>query len=257
MMSTPGVTQKKKEAGWLKGTIDLIVIVVIALVAKTAVAEPFYVPSASMEPTLLIGDELLAMKFPYGYGTSSLPSFIDLPQTTHVLAALPKRGDVVVFRWPGNTSQIWVKRVIGLPGDKIALKDGRVVINGTPVGLKPDGNGEVRTSQGGDIAARKFIETLPGGKQHLIFKMMSEGPLDNIPEITVPPGHIFVMGDNRDDSADSRVPLDQGGVGLLPVDNLVGRVDALVGSWDLTMRDKPLWQWPSGLRLSRFFTAVH
>jgi signal peptidase I len=251
------MAKTRGDSGWLKGTIDLVVIALIALAAKTAVAEPFYVPSASMEPTLLIGDELLATKFAYGYGTASLPSFISLPQSEHVLGALPKRGDVVVFRWPGDTSQIWVKRVIGLPGDRIALKQGRVSINGTPVGLKADGMGEVKTGQGNTLPAARFIETLPDGPAHPIFKLSTSGRLDNIPELTVPAGHVFVMGDNRDDSADSRVPLSAGGVGLLPVNNLVGRVDALVGSWDLTMRDQPIWQWPSGLRLTRFFTAVH
>jgi signal peptidase I len=242
---------------WLKGTLDLIVIVLIAMAAKTAIAEPFYVPSGSMEPTLLIGDELLATKFPYGYGTASLPSFIALPQSKHVLAALPERGDVVVFRWPGDASQIWVKRVIGLPGDRIALRGGRVFINGEPVGLKADGTGQAKTGIGTTMRAARFIETLPGGRAHRIFKLTAAGRLDNVAEVTVPAGHLFVMGDNRDDSADSRVPLAQGGVGLLPVDNLVGRVDALVGSWDMTLRDRPIWQWPAGLRLARFFTAVH
>ena len=251
------MAQKRGDSGWLKGTIDLVVIVLIAMAAKTAVAEPFYVPSASMEPTLLIGDELLATKFAYGYGTASLPSFISLPQSPHVLATLPHRGDVVVFRWPGDTSQIWVKRVIGLPGDKIALKQGRVSINGVAVGLKSDGMGEVKTGEGSTLPAARYIETLPDGAAHLIFKLSTSGPLDNVPEITVPAGHVFVMGDNRDDSADSRVPLGAGGVGLLPVNNLVGRVDALVGSWDMTMRDQPIWQWPAGLRFARFFTAVH
>jgi len=98
---------------------------------------------------------------------------------------------------------------------------------------------------------------LPNGRKHQIFKLTPAEPLDEMAEVVVPPGHLFVMGDNRDNSADSRVPLRDGGVGLLPVNDLVGRVDAVVGSWDLATRFKPLWDWPSGLRLSRFFTAVH
>src|ERR1700757_2837156 len=110
---------------WTKAVADLAVIMLVVTAAKTAIAEPFYVPSGSMEPTLLIGDELLATKFSYGYSGASLPSFLVPMQTQRVLAALPKRGDVVVFRWPGVRSQVWVKRVIGLPGDRIGLRNGR------------------------------------------------------------------------------------------------------------------------------------
>ena len=241
---------------WLKSAVDLAFVVLVVVAAKSAIAEPFYVPSGSMEPTLLIGDELLASKYPYGYSTASLPALLDLPRTSRILGALPKRGDVVVFRWPGNRSQVWVKRVIGLPGDRIAMRDGQVWIDGKPAQIKPDGIGRVESENGALAPAHRFIETLPGGRQHLIFKLVPNQPLDNMPEVTVPPGHLFVMGDNRDNSADSRVPVASGGVGMLPVENLVGRVDAVVGSWDLGLENQPIWTWPSGLRLSRFFTSV-
>jgi signal peptidase I len=209
-----------------------------------------------MEPTLLIGDELLATKYPYGYSAASLPSFVVLPNTSRVLAALPKRGDVVVFRWPGDRSQVWVKRVIGLPGDRISLRNGRVSINGTPVGIRQSGIGEAEVEDGSAVSAARYIETLPGGYEHPIFKTLARGELDDMPDLTVPADRLFVMGDNRDNSADSRVPVRAGGVGLLPVEDLVGRVDAVVGSWDLGVRHRPITEWPSGLRLSRFFTAV-
>ena len=157
-------------------------------VAKAAIAEPFYVPSGSMEPTLLIGDELLATKFPYGYGTASLPAFLVLPDTGRVFAALPKRGDVVVFRWPGDRSQIWVKRVIGLPGDRIALHDGQVWINGEAAALQPDGTGQAENEDGSQAPAARLIETLPGNRKHTIFKLTPLQPLDNMAETVVPPG---------------------------------------------------------------------
>lgn len=242
---------------WVKTVIDIVWAVAIVIVAKTAVAEPYYVPSGSMEPTLQIGDQLLATKFAYGYSLSSLPFSLPVPQTGRIMGSLPRRGDVVVFRYPGDRSQFWVKRVIGLPGDRIALRNGQVWINGAPAALRPDGSGQVEFEDGSDAAAAKFIETLPGGHEHPIFKLSAHGALDNMAEIVVPADHLFVMGDNRDNSADSRVPVSQGGVGLLPTDNVVGRADAILGSWDLAARNKPIWTWPSALRLSRFFTSVH
>ncbi len=241
---------------WLRSVADIAVIVGLVIVAKTAIAEPYYVPSGSMEPTLQIGDELLATKYPYGYSSASLPIFVTLPDTPRLLGSLPRRGDIVVFRWPGDRRQIWVKRVIGLPGDRVALRNGRVWINGEPVGIEPDGSGEAESEDGSLQPVQRFVETLPGSRAHTIFKRDVFGMLDTMAEITVPPDRLFVMGDNRDNSADSRVPLDQGGVGLLPVSDLVGRVDGLVGSWDLAVKSQPIWRWPSGLRLSRFFAAV-
>jgi signal peptidase I len=255
-MSTSAMPATSRLRRWSKTVVDLAFVVLVVLAAKAAIAEPFYVPSGSMEPTLLIGDELLATKYPYGYSTASLPALFELPSTPRILGALPKRGDVVVFRWPGDRSQVWVKRVIGLPGDRIAMRGGHVVINGKPAALQADGMGQMETESGSHSPTPRLIETLPGGRRHAIYKMVTREPLDNMPEVTVPPGHLFVMGDNRDNSADSRVPVHAGGVGLLPVADLVGRVDAIVGSWDLGMESRPVWTWPQGLRLSRFFSAV-
>jgi signal peptidase I len=256
-MSTDTSTSGSLVRRWGGQIVQIAAIVLVVLVAKGALAEPFYVPSASMEPTLLIGDALLATKYPYGYSTASMPIHISFPETSRVFGELPKRGDVVVFRWPGDRSQVWVKRVIGLPGDRIQMRDGQVWINGQPAPLKADGIGEAEDDNGSGEPAHRYVETLPGGVSHTIFKIHDNGRLDNTAEVTVPPGHLFVMGDNRDNSADSRVPVSQGGVGLLSTDNLVGRVDAIVGSWDMGIRNQPVWTWLSGFRLARFFTAVH
>jgi signal peptidase I len=174
-----------------------------------------------------------------------------------VFGETPKRGDVVVFRWPGDRSQAWVKRVVGLPGDRIQMRQGQLFINDRAAELKPDGMGEAEDDNGGGEPAYRYVETLPGGVSHAIFKLRDNGRLDNTPEVTVPPGRLFVMGDNRDNSADSRVPVRDGGVGLLPIDDLIGRADAVVGSWDLGIRSQPVWTWLSGFRVARFFTAVH
>jgi signal peptidase I len=179
-----------------------------------------------------------------------------LPETGRLFGNAPHRGDVVVFRWPGDRSQAWVKRVVGLPGDRIQMRQGQLFINDRAASLKADGIGEVEDERGGYEPARRFIETLPGGVSHAIFKIRDNGRLDNTAEVSVPEGSLFVMGDNRDNSADSRVPLRDGGVGMLPIDDLVGRADAVIGSWDLGIREQPVWTWLSGFRMARFFTSV-
>jgi signal peptidase I len=256
-MSSENVTMRSRAGNWLGQIMQLAGIVLAVFIAKGAIAEPFYVPSGSMEPTLLIGDALLASKFPYGYGTASLPMQINLPETGRVFEGTPKRGDVVVFRWPGDTSQAWVKRVVGLPGDRIQMRQGQLFINDHPATLKQEGIAEAEDDNGNVEHAYRYTETLPNGISHAILKMRDNGRLDDTPEVTVPAGKLFVLGDNRDNSADSRVPVREGGVGLLPMDNLVGRADAVVGSWDLGMRSQPVWNWLSGFRMARFFTAVH
>jgi signal peptidase I len=256
-MSVNNETVAPAASSWRSQFVQLIGIVLAVFLAKGALAEPFYVPSGSMEPTLQIGDALLATKFAYGYSTASLPIQINLPETGRVFGETPKRGDVVVFRWPGDRSQAWVKRVVGLPGDRIQMRQGQLFINGQPAELKPDGIGQAEDDNGGVEPASRYVETLPGGVSHEILKLRDNGRLDNTPEVTVPAGRLFVMGDNRDNSADSRVPLRDGGVGMLPMNDLVGRADAVVASWDLGIRNQPVSTWLSGFRLARFFTAVH
>jgi signal peptidase I len=248
---------RPKASGWRAQLVQLAGIVLVVFLGKGALAEPFYVPSGSMEPTLQIGDALLATKFAYGYSTASLPIQINLPETGRVFAETPKRGDVVVFRWPGDRSQAWVKRVVGLPGDRVQMRQGQLFINGRAAELKPDGIGQAEDDNCARESAYRFIETLPGGVSHEIFKLRDNGRLDNTPEVVVSQGRLFVMGDNRDNSADSRVPVRDGGVGLLPMNDLVGRADAVVASWDLGIRHQPVSTWLSGFRLSRFFTSVH
>jgi signal peptidase I len=231
-------------------------IVVIVVVFLTLVAQNFYVPSGSMEPTLRIGDALLAAKYPYGYSRYSVPFGIGPASDTRLFGKLPKRGDVVIFRLPRDPSQTYVKRVIGLPGDHIQMISGRLWINGKKAPLQADGVAADEDETGAPVPTPEFIETLPGGVKHPIFKRGWNGPLDNTDVYIVPPGHLFMMGDNRDDSDDSRVPPEEQGVGYVPMENLMGRAEIVLGSYDFLNAHGPL-SWPGLLRFSRILHPVH
>jgi signal peptidase I len=246
-----------KARGFFSAVGQIVFIIAIVGLTRTVAAEAYYVPSGSMQPTLLIGDELVVSKFSYGYSRYSLPFGIGPSRPERLFGRMPQRGDVVVFRLPSDPSQTYVKRVVGLPGDRLQMRDGRLWINGTMLPLRREGNGRVEMEDGGSELAAREIETLPGGREHPIFKFEDTGELDNTEVFEVTAGHLFVMGDNRDDSADSRLSPQAGGVGLVPVENLVGRVDVVLGSWDLGVARNPIWTWPSGLRLSRFFSLVN
>ena len=227
----------------------------LVLVAETAIAQPFIVPSASMEPTLLVGDELLASKFTYGYSKFSLPLGVLPAPEGRWLGRPPRRGDVVVFRLPRDPAETYVKRVIGLPGDRVQMLHGQLYLNGALVPRRPDGVVRL-TEDGHAVQYTRWIESLPGGCQHPILTLDPNEPLNDTPEFTVPPGDYFMMGDNRDNSLDSRVPEDAGGVGFVPAENLVGRAERVLFSI------YPLSGWgeaiehPADLRVSRLLDRV-
>jgi signal peptidase I len=248
----------------VRATIDWLAEPVLAVVlvfsATTVIAQPFYVPSGSMQPTLAIGDLTLATKFNYGYSRYSIPYMNGPTPSGRFLGRLPKVGDVAVFRLPSQTSVTYVKRVIGLPGDRIQMHDGKLSINGQelklwPAGSGPDENGPDEIGAGEYLTVQKFIETLPGGLEHPVYKKRWDGPYDNTPVYVVPRGYVFMMGDNRDDSSDSRVPPAFGGVGYVPMGNLVGRVFVVIASVDFTNADSILG-WVTEFRFSRVLNGV-
>jgi signal peptidase I len=238
-----------------KALIEPLAIIAITFASTTAIAQPFYVPSGSMQPTLAIGDAFIAAKYPYGYSRYSVPFGLGPASSTRLLQQTPARGDVIVFRLPRDPSQTYIKRLIGLPGDHVQMIDGRLWINGKELALKPDGHGEVEAEDGTITDSPRFIETLPGGVSHPIYKWGWEGAGDNTQLFVVPQGHFFMMGDNRDNSLDSRWSPDQQGVGFVPVENLVGRAEFVVGSYDF-LNAHAVWSWLGEFRLSRVFNGV-
>ena len=245
-----------RSRNFLAAIRDPVLTFAIVFASTTAFAQPFYVPSGSMEPTLQIGDALIAAKYPYGYSRYSIPFMQGQSRSDRrFLESLPVRGDVVVFRLPRDTHQTYVKRVIGLPGDRIQMIGGRLWINDHELPIRHAGSGEVEMWDGTTRVAERYIETLPNGREHPIYKWTWSGPLDDTALYVVPKDHLFMMGDNRDDSQDSRISPEDHGVGYVPVANLIGRADFVVGSYDF-LNAHAIWTWLAQFRVSRFFTGV-
>jgi signal peptidase I len=243
-----------KNTGGLGETIKTIVYaVIIALFIRTFFYEPFSIPSASMVPTLLVGDYLFVSKFSYGYSRYSLPFGLPL-LSGRVFFREPHRGDVAVFKLPRDPSVDFIKRIIGLPGDKIQVKDGILNINGQPI--KRERVGPYFYEESGRASTYiEYVETLPNGYKHDILEISDDQPLDNTSVFTVPDGKYFMMGDNRDNSADSRDP--DSGVGYVPAENIVGRAEFIFFSTNGYARWWELWKWPFTVRYGRLFSGIH
>jgi signal peptidase I len=209
-------------ASALAGFLSLIPTVVLIMLIKTFWLQSFYMPSGSMKPTLLTDDRFLVSKYSYGYSHYSLPFSAPL-FSGRIFGSEPQRGELVVFRLPKDDTTDYVRRVVGLPGDRIKVIDGLLHINRTPV-KRERVSDFIDNENGGAERIRRWRETLPNGVSYETLDLQDNGFLDNTQEYVVPPGHYFMMGDNRDNSTDSRV---LGAVGYVPFENLVGRVETI------------------------------
>jgi len=265
---TQVVTRTKSSSGGIVETMKTIVYaVLIAVGVRTVAFEPFNIPSGSMVPTLLVGDYLFVSKYSYGYSRHSLPFSLPLIPG-RIFFHEPRRGDVAVFKTPEDNSTDYIKRIIGLPGDRISVRGGILRVNGEPVQRKPVHDfamkaGDVRPHTSAlnvnapAYAVKEYIETLPGGREHRIIEEHGDNwALDNWPperageEYTVPEGQYFLMGDNRDNSQDSRV------IGPVPAVNLVGRAEFIFFSVDGSAQIWEFWKWPFAIRYDRLFQAI-
>mgnify|MGYP001801551956 CR=1 FL=1 len=244
----------KQEEGGLWETVKVVLqALALALVVRTILFQPFNIPSGSMMSTLLVGDYIFVNKFSYGYSKYSVPFSPDLFDG-RIWSGTPERGDVAVFRLPTNTNLDYVKRVIGLPGDKIQVKEGALFINGEAVKREPAGKftgdsyiGASATGRSADV----YVETLPNGVSYKTLDLTPFADTDNTREFVVPQGHYFMMGDNRDNSADSRTRQ----VGFVPLENFIGKASVIFFSIGGDASPWQVWKW-ANLRPSRFFTGL-
>lgn len=223
----------------------------VAVAIQTVLFQPFTIPSSSMEPGLVTGDYVVVSKFPYGWSRASLPFNAPL-LSGRVFGGRPARGDVVLFRLPRDPQQTWVKRVIGLPGDRVEVRGGLVLVNGHA--LPQRSAGFTRDHDAPDRTVKQVRETQPNGRTYVTYDGDPASPADDRPPLVVPAGRYLMMGDNRDNSLDSRFSPEVG-VGLLPAENIVGRAEVVVASWKPGASLFKPWTW-FNLQPGRFFKPV-
>jgi signal peptidase I len=244
--------KSEKKSGGLGETVSVIVqALLLALVIRTLLFQPFSIPSGSMRPTLLEGDYLFVTKWAYGYSRYSLPFSPNL-FSGRIWGGEPERGDVVVFKFPPNPSIDYIKRVIGLPGDKIQMKGGQLFIN--DVAVPREKVGQIDNADITEVArpVDVYRETLPNGVSYDTLDLTQNGIGDDTPVFEVPAGHYFMMGDNRDNSSDSRFT-----VGYVPSENLVGRANIIFFSIADGSSPLEIWKWPTDMRIGRLLNFIH
>ena len=255
-MSSLRKADASRHYGWWDTAVVVVQALAIAMVVRIFFYQPFNIPSGSMKETLLVGDYLFVSKLSYGYSRYSFPFGYDL-FSGRIFADAPERGDVVVFKLPRDNSTDYIKRVIGLPGDEVEMRAGQLFINGKGVPKVAKGSFTTPDEDGAVEEISTFEETLPNGVKYTVLDAEQNGPFDNVGPYKVPDGHYFMMGDNRDNSTDSRALW---AVGYVPAENLVGRAEVIFFSAAVdepnALRWTSPWTWPFDIRWSRFFNLV-
>ena len=244
------MSDKKINASWIKSNLlTLFYALVIALIIRTFLIQPFFIPSSSMEPNLLVGDRLFASKFDYGYSKHSFPFSLG-PISNRIFSNVPDRGDVIIFK-PPHTNLDYIKRLIGLPGDRIEVRNGNLIINSNLLEYENIREDSKVLKNGRVIKINVLKETLPNGISYEIYNYLDGSPGDNTKEFVVPENHYFFMGDNRDNSNDSRF------WGTVEFNRLVGKAQIIFFSTEGGSTILEFWKWPFDIQFNRLLKLIN